>query len=65
MVQGSLAEEWARARQEEAQYLEGRQERWRATLARAQAAADSGDDDMDVEELMVRSRCRVYDHWSV
>lgn len=54
--QGSLAEEWARAQEEERRYMDTRQERWRESLARAAAAADAGDeaDDTDVEELMVR-----------
>lgn len=53
--QGSLAEEWARAQEEEQRYMDTRQERWRESLARAAAAADAGDeaDDTDVEELMI------------
>jgi hypothetical protein len=50
-----LAEEWARAQEEEERYLSSRQERWREALARAAAAAEAGGeaDDTDVEELMV------------
>jgi hypothetical protein len=55
LCKGMLAEEWARAQEEEERYLSSRQERWREALARAAAAAEAGGeaDDTDVEELMV------------